>query len=247
MSKREVQVPTMIMAEFSNTIVRSLVYEYSDNVGAGGGASEFKMQITDPENPMFLYDVSLDLRQFARLRKQQKLLCEFGLFPRSLTSLFEQCNDDDDYRAVIDQDSDDGPVLLLQQMTKFSLITHLKLELIRPDDERLKEYLAGRVVFFKGAYEKSQKEIEELHENMAGAEEMREKHKSEFSKLLEHERKSHQEEIDGLTERAEARIARQKREYDEMIATMSESYERKEQALVAKYERQILELRNLHM
>lgn len=243
MSRREAQVPTKIMAEYSNTIVRNLVYEYSDFVGAGGGATSFQLQITDPDNPLFLFDFEMDLRDFAKLRDEQKLLCEFGLFPRTLAGLLQECTDDDNYRAVLNQDSPDGPVLLLQQITKFSLITHLKLILVRADDERLKEYLSGRVKFFKAAYEKSQEEIAELHESMAGEADTRKKDKDDFARLFENERKSHQEEIDALTEKAEARIAKQKQDSDQLITTLTESFDRKEKSLVAKYEQQIGDLR----
>jgi chromosome segregation ATPase len=241
--ERESNVPTSVISEDSNAIVHNLVYQYSGCVGSGSSAQDFILQITDPENPLLLFDYKLTPFEFPGLREGQQLLCEFSRFPDSLSALFDSCNSDDDFKAVIDQRIQNGPCLLLQEVTNFSLITHLKLPLVPAGDARLKEHLSREVVRFKAAFLEAQEEIETLRRELGAAD----ARTAERCRRLQEKAMAHnqalEEKLAQLTEKCDVDLNQQREQATAALLEQSVSFDRKEQMMREKYESQVSELR----
>jgi hypothetical protein len=243
MDRTETTVATSIIGEDSNAIVHDLIYHYSSFLGSNSTAHDFVMQITDPQNPLLLFDYKISSYEFPQLRESQQLLCEYACFPRSLTNLLDHCNRAEDFKAVIDQRLSNGPCLLLQQITKFSLITHLKLPLVPANESRLNEYLSSEVHRFKEAFEASQAEIVNLQGQMDVAEERAKRRHRRLEDRLAQQECEYSAQMEALKERCEAALAEQRESSSSLQEQHLLGYEKKEQAMLTRFETQIADLR----
>jgi hypothetical protein len=188
----DICVATIIVGNDSNSVIRDLVYQYTASVGSGIGACEFELEITDPDNPLLLFDYKLAPYEYTQVRESQRLCFEYCRFPNNLTKLLTACRDHNGYRAVLDYRDENGPCLLLQQTTKFSLLKHLKLPLVPANDERIKAYVCKEAKRFKASYEAALEEIAELQQELRAAKnETRGKYndlKAEYARMMEEHR-----------------------------------------------------------
>ena len=242
-NKQEVQVATTIIGEDSGMIMHELVYQYSVCVGSGTGCMDFVLRITDPENPLLLFDYTLSPYDFSTLREQQQLFCEFATFPNSVTSLFNACNEDSEYKAVIDQRTPNGPALLLQQETKISLLTHLKLPLVPASDARLKEYLSSETKHFKAAFQAAQARIEELQRGFEKKAQETQRQYGELEQSMSERQEDFNHQLKATKDKFEKMLDDQKRESNEALQAQVAAAEKRERELSSKYEGQIKEVR----
>jgi predicted nuclease with TOPRIM domain len=241
--ERESTVSTTVISEDSNAIVHDLVYQYSGFVGSGSSSRDFILQITDPENPLLLFDYTLTPFEFPGLRAEQQLLCEFSGFPDSLNALLDSCNSDDHFKAVIDHGLQNGPCLMLQEVTTFSLITHLKLPLVPAGDSRLKEHLSAEVQRFKAAFLEGQEEIETLRRELATGDARTAERCRRVQEKARAHHQSLEEKFAQLTEKHEVDLNQQREEATAALLEQSAAFDRKEQLMREKYDSQVSELR----
>jgi chromosome segregation ATPase len=239
----DILVPTILIGEESNSIIRDLVYRYTVGLGSGISSRDFELEITDPGNPLLLFDYKLSPHEFPSVREDQRLCFEYNRFPNNLTKLLSACREHDGYRAVIDHRVQDGPCLLLQQTTKFSLLEHLRLPLVPASDERIKGYISSEAKRFKAAYEACLQEVAQLQEELQAA--TSDTHgrynalKAELARLLE----QHSEELEALCAKYEGQLEKLRQSREDAILYQSRAYDEKEQHLIVKYENEIEELR----
>jgi hypothetical protein len=55
----DICVPTILVGEESNSIIRDLIYRYTVSLGSGTTAIAFTLEITYPSNPLLLFDYQL--------------------------------------------------------------------------------------------------------------------------------------------------------------------------------------------
>ncbi|KAH0788513.1 spindle assembly abnormal protein 6 [Histomonas meleagridis] len=224
MSNKQITVRTEIVQEDGTILVRDLFYLFSKTIPAGG---EFELQITDPKNPLLLFDYRLKSNEFPNLRERLQLFCEFTSFPNSLFDILSQCQSSDDYKAVIDCKNYDQPQLLLQQMTRISLLTHIRVTLIPASDARLKNHLAKETKFYKKSYEQSQEQIKKLELQIQN-------HTADFA----HELDDKEEKLNEQKLKYKEQIQQIKQEYENKIEELQHLHEESQKEQQQKYEKQ---------
>ena len=73
----EIKVITDIVAKNGGTSQRNLLYQFGFHFGSDT-KGDFQLQITDPDDPLFLFDFNLLSTNYAPLKKEQKLFCDFS-------------------------------------------------------------------------------------------------------------------------------------------------------------------------
>jgi chromosome segregation ATPase len=243
MSKRESQVLTTIIGEDSNSIVHELVYRYSASVGAGAGGQDFDLQITDPEDPLLLFDYKLTAAEFTSFRDDQELLCEFSAFPSFLADKLRDCVERHEQQAVIDKRSESRPYLLLQEKTRYRLLTHLKLALIPASDARLKAYLAHEARQFKAAFLDSQRQVAEMQSKLESVSDHTKKQLRRVEQRFVQQGQEYEDTVAGLQNKYEAMLEEQRLAMTAKQSEQAALYEGREQALLTKYDAEIGDLR----
>ena len=160
----DIRVKTEVISQDDNSSHRILLYEFTQSSGSGLKNGNFRLQVTDPDDPLFLFDFELSPSEFPSLKEEQKLYCEFPGFSQSVFDLFSACSETKDFKAVLDQKKFQNPVLLLQQMTRISLLTHLKLILTPANPVRLNQYLSLEVHKYKNKSNELSSEVQGLNE-----------------------------------------------------------------------------------
>ena len=240
----EIRVKTEVISKSGNAVQRDLLYVFSNQVGNGTKTSDFSLQITDPDDPLFLYDFELTAAQFQKIKKEQKLFCEFAGFPKSIYSLLNQIITSEDYKALIDEHEFELPTLMLQQVTHISLLIHLQLPLIEASDSRLKEFLSKETRFYKTTALQASQKLQEAEKEM---EQQRKEYEAKIQKLNDlalQKASEFEAEKARMRKEFEARIEQVKSEQETAKQFLDQGFVSKEQAIVAKYESQIGELRN---
>ena len=196
-NKEELHVRTEIVAEDTNTVVHTLSYLFTKNIGGGNTNNDFELQITDPENPLLLFDYKLSPFDFPRLKEELVLYCEFSSFPNCIHDILTDCNDKDEFKAVIDCRAQD-PLLLLQQMTKISLLTPIRLTLVPASDNRIKEYLANETKSFKAAYERTKEQLQELNEELEQTRAAADHSSNQYIQQMEDQKQKYKHQIEQM-------------------------------------------------
>lgn len=237
----EIQINTEIRKSNQNISTRTLLYQFSKDVTS----KPFKLQITDPEDSLFLYDAEISAEKYQNIKKEQYISTDFIDFPKRFMDLLTQNNQEASRQAVIDELT--NPILILQQNTGFNIVFFLKLQLTLASDSRLKQFLSQEAKRFKTMYKDALNSIEEIKKlkNNEGKEyEAKIQEYQEKMKLLQKqfETKIQQNELD-----ANQRIQK----YEELIIQMKNSTEQglalKERDIIEKYEKKIQDERNHYM
>lgn len=124
-----------------------------------------RIEITDDQDPFFLYTLDVSEDEFHRLKHDQSLLVEFGDFPTNVIALLNACNATQaTFSAVLDvsrsletsASAQLGCIFSIVESNKFKVLKHLSLRFRAGTDSTTKTYLAERLQQF-------QQENEELH------------------------------------------------------------------------------------
>lgn len=228
-----IDVPTEVIQNDGNTTQRVLRYEFSQSVPTTASAGSFTMQITDPNDPSFLYDYSLEPADFPRVKENQKLFCEFPDFSRSVHALLSKCIEASCYRASIDERNPDEPTLRLLQTTEISLLCHLWFGIIPANDKRLNGYLVGEVNYFKQKLYETEETLAHLRDDSAMQKRMNddsyqglqakfEQMKAELEQKLENERSTAEKEKQQLKEQADTAREQMTKDHHSEVVTMKE-------------------------
>eukprot|EP00166_Cyanidium_caldarium_P002651 ctg_2594.g581 len=119
------------------------------------------VQLTDADDPFFLYQFEVSEEDYPRLKAEQSLFVDFAQFPRLIVDYFEQCRQaSSGFHATLTEygsDGGDGGVaetataaaaasgkLCICETTRFRNLPHLCLHMAPGSDTAVKRYLAAR-------------------------------------------------------------------------------------------------------
>jgi spindle assembly abnormal protein 6 len=150
--------------------------------------------ITDPVDPLFLYQVDIGEQEFHFLKQELSLLIEFQHFPQKFFEMLELCsqhgtnlnssykeniNDSNilnksiinqyqsNYICILHHNSNSSEALLIiHEITQFRQLNHLILRFKSATDSVLKKYLANLVKEYKTKSETFSKDNSRLTENL---------------------------------------------------------------------------------
>lgn len=112
-------------------------------------SGDLSLRLTDEQDPLFLYELDLNLTSFAKLKAEQQLRVDFGGFAAKFSELVDlACFKEDKFpRFTIKLEKLEGNRLLfkLSEVNEFKELDHLVLFFTAANDERLKTYLASLV------------------------------------------------------------------------------------------------------
>jgi len=232
----EIEVTTEIVGVDESSSKRVLLYEFGQTTGSGIKSGIFKLQITDPNDPLFLYDFEVSSSDFSSLKEEQKLYCEFHKFSDAVHDLLRESSELKDFKAVIDQKINRKPILLILQMTRISLLTHIRLVLEPASDARLNQFLSSEVQKYKSLSSKLTDNLSELkiiiEENVQESSEKLEK----SDQKLEETKKKHISEKNKITADYEAQIKDILSQHNASIQNLEREKQKAERDIVEKYE-----------
>lgn len=124
---------------------------------------KIQIQITNPNEPLFLYSLELSELEYQQLKSEQKLLVEFQKFPEFIQKMIDLCKNDQSgkYSCTLALDGDGennlnsagNGILTIEEKTEYRKIELLKLKLKAANDFILKKYLSDISKNYKEKYE----------------------------------------------------------------------------------------------
>ena len=162
------------------------------------------IQVTNPNDPLFLYTLDLSEIEYQQLKTEQSLLVDFQNFPDFITKMFYYCkNDKDDiYSCVLslgggEENFSAGGrgVLAVEEKTQYRKLNHLILKLQAANDITLKKYLSDVSKEYKEKFENLSQKYSDLNQNYEILVKEKENMKENLQKL-EYE---HKTSLDNLT------------------------------------------------
>ena len=149
--------------------------------------------ITDPIDPLFLFQVDIGEQEFHFLKQELSLLIEFQHFPQKFFEMLELCSQNgilmnnsykeninesnilnksvgqmqSNYVCILHHNSTSNEALLIiQEITQFRQLNHLIVRFKSATDSSLKKYLANLVKEYKSKSENFSRETVRLTENL---------------------------------------------------------------------------------
>ena len=133
------------------------------------------IQVTNPNDPLFLYSLDLSEIEYQQLKSEQSLLVDFQNFPEFISKMFYFCKNDkeDIYTCVLtlgamgENSISSGGVGLLtvEEKTQYRKLNHLILKLQAANDLNLKKYLSDVSKEYKEKFENLSQKYSELNQN----------------------------------------------------------------------------------
>ena len=133
------------------------------------------IQVTNPNDPLFLYSLDLSEIEYQQLKTEQSLLVDFQNFPDFITKMFYFCkNDKDDiYTCVLtlggigenNFSSGGNGILAVEEKTQYRKLNHLILKLQAANDISLKKYLSDVSKEYKEKFENLSQKYSDLNQN----------------------------------------------------------------------------------
>jgi len=131
------------------------------------------IQVTNPNDPLFLYSLDLSEIEYQQLKTEQSLLVDFQNFPDFITKMFYFCkNDKDDiYSCVLtlggvsENFSGGNGILAVEEKTQYRKLNHLILKLQAANDISLKKYLSDVSKEYKEKFENLSQKYSDLSQN----------------------------------------------------------------------------------
>jgi spindle assembly abnormal protein 6 len=152
----------------------------------------FTINITDNNDPLFLYLLEISESEFHSIKQEQSLLIEFQQFPNKFTEMLEMSSifssnnlqnsskiDDvqinlnfhnktlnSNYVCILHHLNPSDALLIIQEITQFRQLNHLILKVKNANDNILKKYLSDLVKDYKLKAENLEKDNEKYSENL---------------------------------------------------------------------------------
>ena len=133
------------------------------------------IQVTNPNDPLFLYSLDLSEIEYQQLKTEQSLLVDFQNFPDFITKMFYFCkNDKDDiYSCALtlggigenNFSSGGNGILTVEEKTQYRKLNHLILKLQAANDLSLKKYLSDVSKEYKEKFENLSLKYSDLNQN----------------------------------------------------------------------------------
>ena len=139
--------------------------------------SRLIIQITNPNDPLFLYTLELSELEYQQLKSEQSLLVDFQNFPDFIIKMFCFCKNDkeDIYSCVFnigggglkDNNFSSGTngILAIEEKTQYRKLNHLILKFQAANDTTLKKYLSDVSKEYKEKYENLLQKYNDLNLN----------------------------------------------------------------------------------
>ena len=125
--------------------------------------SRLIIQITNPNDPLFLYTLELSELEYQQLKSEQSLLVDFQNFPDFILKMFYFCKNekDDTFTCVFtigglnenNFSSNTSGILTVEEKTQYRKLNHLILKFQAANDNILKKYLSDISKEYKDKYE----------------------------------------------------------------------------------------------
>ena len=133
------------------------------------------IQVTNPNDPLFLYSLDLSEIEYQQLKTEQSLLVDFQNFPDFIIKMFYYCKNDkeDIYTCVLtlgglgENNFSSGGVgiLTVEEKTQYRKLNHLILKLQAANDISLKKYLSDVSKEYKEKFENLTMKYNDLSQN----------------------------------------------------------------------------------
>ena len=133
------------------------------------------IQVTNPNDPLFLYSLDLSEIEYQQLKTEQSLLVDFQNFPDFIIKMFYYCKNDkeDIYTCVLtlgglgENNFSSGGVgiLTVEEKTQYRKLNHLILKLQAANDISLKKYLSDVSKEYKEKFENLTMKFNDLSQN----------------------------------------------------------------------------------
>jgi spindle assembly abnormal protein 6 len=137
--------------------------------------SRLIIQLTNPNDPLFLYSLELSELEYQQLKAEQSLLVDFQNFPDFIIKMFYFCKNDkeDIYTCVFNMGgsgeknfgSNTLGILCVEEKTQYRKLNHLVLKLQAANDITLKKYLSDVSKDYKEKYETLLQKYNDLNQN----------------------------------------------------------------------------------
>jgi spindle assembly abnormal protein 6 len=219
------------------------------------------INITDPQDPLFLYILEIGEGEFHFLKQELSLLIEFQHFPQKFFEMLELCtgtynntlNNNEilmnksmgglslqsSYVSILHHNtSTNEALLIIQEITQFRQLNHLILRFKPASDSNLKKYLGNLVKDYKSKSESLQKDNSRLNENLESCYKDLKIFKDEVNTI----KISHNSEIENLKIEHMKEVNELKRLTFEDHKSKLEQKEGEKQNLISEYENKIDDL-----
>ena len=133
------------------------------------------IQVTNPNDPLFLYSLDLSEIEYQQLKAEQSLLVDFQNFPDFITKMFFYCKNDkeDIYSCVLNLGAIgennfatmSNGTLSVEEKTQYRKLNHLILKLQAANDITLKKYLSDVSKEYKEKFENLSQKYADLNQN----------------------------------------------------------------------------------
>lgn len=238
------EVPTQIINPDGTIDNHCLLYQFTGEAGAGQRCQDFIMQITDPENPLLLFDYKLSPMEYPQIRDQMHLFCEFSGFPDIVNDLLSQCLDDNNYKSVVNNSDPRKPYFQIQQSTHINLVFHMTLVLKPATDERMKEFLSKETMYYKGLTQKLETNLQKIANERKKIESENNAQYEELLDQFNQAKSEHAAEVKALKEKLNKTIEDFRNQHANELEQLNQKHMEKNSELINKYEQQIKEERN---
>ena len=125
--------------------------------------SRLIIQVTNPNDPLFLYSLELSELEYQQLKNEQSLLVDFQNFPDFIVQMIDCCKKDnnDKFTCVFNTGgqgennfgSSSLGILSVEEKTQYRKLSHIVLKLKAANDTTLKKYLSDLSKEYKDKYE----------------------------------------------------------------------------------------------
>ena len=239
----QIELESSIITENETTSNATLLYEFGQSSLNGVENNPFKLKITNPDNPMFLFFFQLEASDFPAFKDKLKLYCEYPELSQNVNEILTRCTQDPEFYAVVDLIHFEKPVLMLHQKTRIALLTPFMVQLNEATDKQLNVFLNGEAKRYKLAFEEKEEECQRLKEALCSSKEQtNEVVKSFKQQFAGHENES-QAKLDETIARYENKINELKAKYKDSIRKATEEKQESEGKIKKKYEEIIENLR----
>ena len=125
--------------------------------------SRLIIQVTNPNDPLFLYSLELSELEYQQLKNEQSLLVDFQNFPDFIVQMIDCCKkyNNDKFTCVFNTGgqgennfgSNNLGILSVEEKTQYRKLSHIVLKLKAANDTTLKKYLSDLSKEYKDKYE----------------------------------------------------------------------------------------------
>ena len=168
-NSNEIELYTIINKSETNSIKELLKININQHLDKKPCLS---IQITNPNEPLFLYNFELSENEFQKFKEEQNLLINFQKFPEYVFELLSLCKNykEDKYNCILNISEKGINVvskvfLNIEEKNQYRKLIHLSLKMKPANDIYLKKYLSILTKDYKNKYETLLKQYEELSIN----------------------------------------------------------------------------------